>query len=369
MASLWSSVAVPRPGAGRVGRCGRRGRAPGACPPRRGLAAGRCWCGRAGRPGCRHRSAAVPGPASRKRRPFWVAGGMVSSSRLPPRASMVTWAPSRASPSVRGSSMPRSSPSRREDRVPRDVDGDVDVAAALGLAGEADALAVGDARRDADLEALAADLDVALGAAQDLFQADGRVRRGVGRCAVGVAGACRAGCRCRSRTRRSRRHCPRRGRRRAARSRGRSRGHSRGRWRRPRPCRPPKKVRKKSLKPERSAASPWNSKRIAARAATAGRSGEAGEGSAPGSAGPLVGRPVGAELVVGLALLRIGEDLVGLADLLEALLGGRVSLVDVRMVLAGKATVGLLDVGLRGALVDAEGGVVVAILHPVSVAR
>ena len=52
-----------------------------------------------------------------------------------------------------------------EDRVRRDVDGDVDVAAALGLAREADALAVGDAGRDLDRQALAAHLEMALGAA------------------------------------------------------------------------------------------------------------------------------------------------------------------------------------------------------------
>ena len=52
---------------------------------------------------------------------------------------------------------------------------------------------------------------------------------------------------------------------------------------------------------------------------------EAGERVAGGglAAGSLVGRPVGPELVVGLALLGVGEDLVGLADLLEALLRGR----------------------------------------------
>ena len=141
--------------------------------------------------------------------------------------------------------------------------------------------------------------------------------------------------------------------------------------RRPPAARPPplKKVRKKSLKPARSSALPRYSKRMPPgkppapqrrqRCRRSRRRGCRG----PCAAGLLVGLPVGTELVVGLALLGVGEDLVGLADLLEALLGRGVALVDVGMVLAGKATEGLLDVGLTGALVYAEGGVVVAILH------
>ena len=77
------------------------------------------------------------------------------------------------------------------------------------------------------------------------------------------------------------------------------------------------------------------------------------------SAGALVGLPVGAQLVVGLALLGVAEDLVGLVDLLEALSAAG-ALVDVRMVLARKLPEGLLDVGLAGRPRDAEGRVVVA---------
>src|SRR5262249_54894990 len=44
--------------------------------------------------------------------------------------------------------------------------------------------------------------------------------------------------------------------------------------------------------------------------------------------------PVRAELVIALALLRIGEDLIGLPDVFEFLLRGFVPRVDVRMILA-----------------------------------
>ena len=72
-----------------------------------------------------------------------------------------------------------------------------------------------------------------------------------------------------------------------------------------------------------------------------------------------------AELVVGLALARIGEHLVGLLGLLELLLGllGVVTLVAVRVVLHGQLAVGLLDVFLGGVLRHAEDFVVVALCH------
>src|SRR5919109_2201160 len=54
-----------------------------------------------------------------------------------------------------------------------------------------------------------------------------------------------------------------------------------------------------------------------------------------------------AELIVLLALLGIREDVVGPLDLLEALLGGRVSRVAVRVELPGQLAVGLLDL-VRG---------------------
>ena len=63
-------------------------------------------------------------------------------------------------------------------------------------------------------------------------------------------------------------------------------------------------------------------------------------------AGLGVRLPVRAELVVQVALLRVGQDLVGLADLLEPPLGRGVALVHVRMVLARRLAERLLDVGL-----------------------
>ena len=53
-----------------------------------------------------------------------------------------------------------------------------------------------------------------------------------------------------------------------------------------------------------------------------------------------------AQLVVGGALFRVGEDRVGLVDLLHALLGVRL-LGDVRMVFARKLAIGLADLLLR----------------------
>ena len=104
----------------------------------------------------------------------------------------------------------------------------------------------------------------------------------------------------------------------------------------------------------------------AAGRAAAG-AGEARERVAPppgSGTSALVGLPVRAELVVRLALLGVREDLVGLADLLEALLGAGVALVDVGMVLAGEPAKGLPDLGLAGRARNAERGVVVPILHP-----
>jgi hypothetical protein len=70
-----------------------------------------------------------------------------------------------------------------------------------------------------------------------------------------------------------------------------------------------------------------------------------------------------AEPVVGAALLGVPEHLVGLLDLLEALLGGLVPGIDVRVELPGQTPVGLLDLGLRGPLRDAEDLVVVPLRH------
>ncbi len=59
----------------------------------------------------------------------------------------------------------------------------------------------------------------------------------------------------------------------------------------------------------------------------------------------LPGAPVCPETVVSRALLRIPEHLIGLADPLEFLL--RVRLVaDIRMIIAGKLSIGALDLVL-----------------------
>ncbi len=62
----------------------------------------------------------------------------------------------------------------------------------------------------------------------------------------------------------------------------------------------------------------------------------------------------GAPGVVLLALLRVGEDVVGGLHLLEHLLRLFVTRVLVRVVLPGELAVGLLDLVLRGALLEAE---------------
>jgi hypothetical protein len=61
--------------------------------------------------------------------------------------------------------------------------------------------------------------------------------------------------------------------------------------------------------------------------------------------------------------LLVFEDVVGLLDLLEALLGGLIARIDVRVELPGEAAVGLLDVGVRGSLGDAQDLVIVALGH------
>src|SRR5919106_1229234 len=69
-------------------------------------------------------------------------------------------------------------------------------------------------------------------------------------------------------------------------------------------------------------------------------------------AGP--GEEARPDLVVLLALLRIGEDVVGALDLLEALLRLRIPRVRVRVVLAGQLAVRLLDLGRGRGLGDSE---------------
>src|SRR5579859_2879481 len=66
----------------------------------------------------------------------------------------------------------------------------------------------------------------------------------------------------------------------------------------------------------------------------------------PGPAGALPGvvvLPVRPQLVILLALLRVAQNLVGVVDLLEARFGLGVTLVDVRVVLAGQLAEGTLD--------------------------
>ena len=67
-------------------------------------------------------------------------------------------------------------------------------------------------------------------------------------------------------------------------------------------------------------------------------------------------------MVVLLALLGVAEDVVGVRDLLEALLCARV-LVGVRVVPAGELAIRLLDLVLRRLLVDAEHLVEVLLGH------
>ena len=67
--------------------------------------------------------------------------------------------------------------------------------------------------------------------------------------------------------------------------------------------------------------------------------------------------------VVGLAFVLVGENLVGLGDLLELIFGLGVVAVDVRVKLPGDAAEGLLDLGLSGAAGNPEHLVVVTLAH------
>ena len=75
-----------------------------------------------------------------------------------------------------------------------------------------------------------------------------------------------------------------------------------------------------------------------------------------------------ADLVVLLALLDVTEDVVRGRDLLEALLGLRVTGIRVGMVLLGQLSVGALDVLVARAGLHAEHGVVV-LLEPLALRR
>ena len=68
---------------------------------------------------------------------------------------------------------------------------------------------------------------------------------------------------------------------------------------------------------------------------------------------------VEAELVVDLALLLFGEDVVGFGDLFEFFFGLLIPGVHVRVIFAREFAEGLADLILRGRLLDAECAVVV----------
>ena len=74
-----------------------------------------------------------------------------------------------------------------------------------------------------------------------------------------------------------------------------------------------------------------------------------------------IGLPVRPELVVLLALVGVGEDLVGLVDLLEPPLGRGVTRLGIRVVLPGELAEGLLDLGLGRRPRNAQDRVVVLV--------
>ena len=81
----------------------------------------------------------------------------------------------------------------------------------------------------------------------------------------------------------------------------------------------------------------------------------------------LLARPVAArpQLVVGRTLLRVAQGLVGLVDRLELLFGAGL-LADIRVVLAGQAAVGRLDLGIARGRLHAQHRVIVFELHGIS---
>ena len=70
-----------------------------------------------------------------------------------------------------------------------------------------------------------------------------------------------------------------------------------------------------------------------------------------------------AVLIVELALLRIGEDLVGLGELLEALLRGVVTRVMVGMAIHRQLAVSLLDFSAFTAPLQAQNLVIIALFN------
>ena len=79
-----------------------------------------------------------------------------------------------------------------------------------------------------------------------------------------------------------------------------------------------------------------------------------------GLAGPIVGiDPSETELVIALALVRVGKNIVGLVDLLELFLGVLIAGVQVGVVLFGQLAVGAFDLGIGGVFADPQHLVVI----------
>ena len=83
--------------------------------------------------------------------------------------------------------------------------------------------------------------------------------------------------------------------------------------------------------------------------------------AAAGLAGPIVGiDPSETELVIALALVRVGKNIVGLVDLLELFLGILIAGVQIRVVLFGQLAVGAFDLGIGGIFADPQHLVVIS---------
>jgi hypothetical protein len=90
----------------------------------------------------------------------------------------------------------------------------------------------------------------------------------------------------------------------------------------------------------------------------------AGEVEAAGPGRPRAAVEGGmAEAVVGGPLLLVPQDLVGLADFLELMLGRGVSRIAVRVILHGPFPIGPLDLVLIGRTADAQGLVIILFGH------
>ena len=69
--------------------------------------------------------------------------------------------------------------------------------------------------------------------------------------------------------------------------------------------------------------------------------------------------PVRPELIITFALLRVGKNLVRLVDLLKSVFGYLVARIDIWMILAGKLTISLTNLCIRGVALNAEQLVVI----------